>query len=109
PNGYGLYNMSGNVSEWVADFYRKDYYRISAIKDPRGPGIGLKRVVRGGSLADDEPELTINRRSSRDPAEGRHDIGFRVVVRGTRSQSPEEIPTRMADAEKKTNTVKHQW
>jgi formylglycine-generating enzyme required for sulfatase activity/class 3 adenylate cyclase/predicted Ser/Thr protein kinase len=109
PNGYGLYNMSGNVSEWVADFYRKDYYKISAIKDPRGPGIGLKRVVRGGSWADDEPELTITRRSSRDPAERRDDIGFRIVVGGTMSPSPEEISTRIADARTKTQTVGHQW
>ena len=83
PNGFGLYNMSGNVSEWVADFYAKDYYQVSPIKDPAGPAIGPKRVIRGGSWADDEPELTVTRRGSRDPANRRNDIGFRIVIGGT--------------------------
>ena len=75
--------MSGNVSEWVADFYAKDYYQVSPIKDPAGPAIGPKRVIRGGSWADDEPELTVTRRGSRDPANRRNDIGFRIVIGGT--------------------------
>ena len=83
PNGFGLYNMSGNVSEWVADFYAKDYYQVSPIKDPAGPAIGPKRVIRGGSWADDEPELTVTRRRSRDPGNRRDDIGFRIVIGGT--------------------------
>jgi len=83
PNGFDLYNMSGNVSEWVADFYAKDYYQVSPIKDPAGPAIGPKRVIRGGSWADDEPELTVTRRRSRDPANRRDDIGFRIVIGGT--------------------------
>ena len=82
-NGFGLYNMSGNVSEWVADFYAKDYYQVSPIKDPAGPAIGAKRVIRGGSWADGEPELTVTRRGSRDPANRRDDIGFRIVIGGT--------------------------
>jgi sulfatase modifying factor 1 len=83
PNGFGLYNMSGNVSEWVADFYAKDYYQVSPIKDPAGPAIGAKRIIRGGSWADGEPELTVTRRGSRDPASRRDDIGFRIVIGGT--------------------------
>jgi sulfatase modifying factor 1 len=83
PNGFGLYNMSGNVSEWVADFYAKDYYQVSPIKDPAGPAIGQKRVIRGGSWADDESELTVKRRGSRDPANRKDDIGFRIVIGGT--------------------------
>ena len=80
PNGFSLYNMSGNVSEWVADSYARDYYQVSPIKDPAGPAIGVKRVIRGGSWADNEPELTVTRRGSRDPAERRDDIGFRIVI-----------------------------
>jgi sulfatase modifying factor 1 len=83
PNGFGLYNMSGNVSEWVADFYARDYYQVSPIKDPAGPAIGSKRVIRGGSWADNEPELTVTRRGSRDSANRRDDIGFRIVIGGT--------------------------
>jgi formylglycine-generating enzyme required for sulfatase activity len=83
PNRFGLYNMSGNVSEWVSDFHAKDYYQVSPIKDPRGPATGQRRVIRGGSWADDEQELTVTRRGSHNPDERADDIGFRIVTDGT--------------------------
>jgi len=48
-NGLGLYDMSGNVWEWVQDRYAKDYYRNSPTNNPRGPSGGSFRVLRGGS------------------------------------------------------------
>ena len=47
----GAQDMLGNVEEWVADWYRADYYTSSPVEDPQGPGDGTNRVVRGGSSA----------------------------------------------------------
>lgn len=48
PNGYGLYDMAGNVGEWVLDYYDKNYYKNSAYKNPSGPKKGKFVVIRGG-------------------------------------------------------------
>ncbi|MGH7599019.1 MAG: SUMF1/EgtB/PvdO family nonheme iron enzyme [bacterium] len=49
PNGFGLYNMAGNVWEWCADRYGSDYYKASPSRNPKGPDSGTVRVLRGGS------------------------------------------------------------
>jgi formylglycine-generating enzyme required for sulfatase activity len=48
-NPWGLNDMYGNVAEWVHDYYGEDYYRSSPDRNPRGPGEGEFRVLRGGS------------------------------------------------------------
>jgi iron(II)-dependent oxidoreductase len=49
PNGYGLYDMGGNVWEWTMDNYGSDYYANSPSQNPVGPNSGRFKVIRGGS------------------------------------------------------------
>nr|WP_316529481.1 formylglycine-generating enzyme family protein [Kitasatospora sp. K002] len=49
PNGYGLYNTSGNVWEWCADWWTTDHPTGAGLTDPKGPDSGTAKVIRGGS------------------------------------------------------------
>lgn len=50
PNELGLYDMSGNVYEWVSDYYDDTYYEKSPVDNPKGPVKGEERVIRGGNI-----------------------------------------------------------
>ena len=78
-NEYGLYDVSGNVREWAADWYDGDYYTNSPGTDPPGPGTGGMRVLRGGAWLILPLGLRASGRSGR-PPDGRSDyIGFRCA------------------------------
>ncbi len=79
PNGFGLYDMHGNVWEWCSDWYNDDGYDTSPKKDPEGPKRGSLRVLRGGSWSDGGLYCRAAFRSRGEPGIRDHNLGFRVV------------------------------
>ena len=79
PNGYGLFDMAGNLYEWCWDRYGSTYYASSPSSDPRGPASGFLREERGGGWSDDANYCRVAYRVSSDPGYGYNDLGFRLV------------------------------
>ena len=96
PNSLGMLDMSGNVSEWCADWYgsyadlKNDSTvtdaSITALVNPTGPATGTHRVVRGGSYLDAATDCRISRRFAYLPTDTLSTVGFRIVAKS----SPEE-------------------
>ncbi|MDP8205289.1 MAG: formylglycine-generating enzyme family protein [Candidatus Electryonea clarkiae] len=79
PNRWGLYDMHGNVWEWCEDWYDSNYYSSSPSSNPKGPGSGTFRVLRGGSWYFNPGRCPSADRSGAAPDFRNHDNGFRVV------------------------------
>ena len=77
PNAWGLYDMLGNVYEWVGDWYGP--YPGGSVTDPRGPGSGSYRVVRGGSWGGDARYCRASNRSNDSPGDRATVLGFRLL------------------------------
>ncbi len=78
-NLWGVYDMLGNVWEWVTDWYDPQYYDHSPIQDPGGPSAGQKRVIRGGAFNFHATYCRSAARESYPPNSRSRSIGFRVV------------------------------
>ena len=90
PNGYGLYDMAGNVWEWCSDWYHKEYYQNSDAANPTGPQKSFdpddpytpKKVLRGGSFLCNDGNCSgyrVARRMKSSPDTGLEHTGFRCV------------------------------
>ena len=80
PNAYGLYDVVGNVWEWVSDWYDPEYYTSSDMRDPRGPASGNMRIVRGGSWVNDDVSMLRSAYRHKVPPDTyAHSVGFRLA------------------------------
>ena len=83
PDGaspYGVFDLAGNVWEWVADWFSGDYYTNSPSSNPTGPNSGQGRVLRGGSWYNNAGSARSAHRNGFDPSERTDRFGFRCAV-----------------------------
>ena len=80
PNGYGLYDMAGNVWEWCQDWFDWDYYKRSPAGNPTGALSGIDRSIRGGSWSNDADTMRCAFRGSIFPVVPSHPRGFRIAL-----------------------------
>ena len=82
PNGFGLYNTSGNVWEWCADWFSPSHHLRAERRNPQGPANGQRRVLRGGSYLCHRSycnRYRVAARSSNTPDSSAGNLGFRCV------------------------------
>lgn len=77
---YGVYDMAGNVWEWVADWYDATYYSRSPRRNPKGPATGTRRVIRSSGWQVETPQVRIFTRVASPPLDRNHSTGFRCAA-----------------------------
>ena len=88
---YGVYQLAGNVSEWVSDWFDPDYYRKGINENPKGPDAGELKVFRGGSWNEDPEVARSAGRNGGEPTRKSYLTGFRCAK--SQQQGAEQVLT----------------
>jgi RNA polymerase sigma factor (sigma-70 family) len=96
-NAFGLYDMHGNVWQWIKDWYKRDYYSESPLRDPQGPDAGTGRLLRGSCYGDGAWKCRSASRHYSVPEDRTSLFGFRVVLRPELNRVEAEKPAKAPD------------
>ena len=77
---YGIYDVAGNVWEWVSDWYQADYYQHSPTRNPQGPETGKYKAVRSSGWQGETPQMRVFTRIKSLPTDRNNSTGFRCAL-----------------------------
>ncbi|CAI2718712.1 formylglycine-generating enzyme family protein [Nitrospina watsonii] len=86
---FGVYDLSGNVAEWVQDWHQPEYYLFSPKENPPGPERGMYKVIRGGHWHNNSEDVRLSYRNATVPTLRQDSVGFRCAADVTAADAPE--------------------